>query len=124
MASNHLDYVAPVLRVANLDRSLAYYQERLGFELEFNYENFYASITRDGCRIHLSNAPPLPRDLAELRAEDHIDACFGVHDIEALQDECKLHGANISTSLRSMPYGKEFYVQDPDGYLLAFVQPA
>jgi hypothetical protein len=26
--------------------------------------------------------------------------------------------------LRSMPYGREFYVRDPDGYILGFVEPA
>jgi hypothetical protein len=25
--------------------------------------------------------------------------------------------------LRTMPYGIEFYLRDPDGYILGFVQP-
>jgi hypothetical protein len=27
-------------------------------------------------------------------------------------------------ALRKKPYGSEFYVRDPDGYILGFVQPA
>jgi hypothetical protein len=27
-------------------------------------------------------------------------------------------------TLRHMPYGVEFYIRDPDGYVLGFVQPA
>ena len=39
-----LHYVAPVFRVADLSRSLEYYRARLGFEVEFNYEGFYAGV--------------------------------------------------------------------------------
>ncbi len=41
-----LTYVAPVFRVADLARSLSYYRMQLGFEIEFNYEEFYAGIFR------------------------------------------------------------------------------
>ena len=30
----------------------------------------------------------------------------------------------FSVPLRQMPYGVEFYVRDPDGYVLGFVEPA
>jgi len=30
----------------------------------------------------------------------------------------------LVVALRRMPYGTEFYVRDPDGYVLGFVQPA
>ena len=42
-----LAYVAPVFRVADLARSLAFYRDRLGFDLDFSYEDFYASVCRD-----------------------------------------------------------------------------
>ena len=37
--SSSLRYVAPVFRVADLARSLSYYRDRLGFEVEFDYED-------------------------------------------------------------------------------------
>ena len=33
-------------------------------------------------------------------------------------------GAPFSVPLRTMPYGTEFYVRDPDGYILGFVEAA
>lgn len=51
--SGSLVFVAPVFRVADLARSLAYYRDRLGFEVEFIYDGFYAGLRRDGCHIHL-----------------------------------------------------------------------
>jgi catechol 2,3-dioxygenase-like lactoylglutathione lyase family enzyme len=121
--SSGLTYVAPVFRVADLARSVAFYCDRLGFELEFNYEGFYASVLRDGCHIHLKCAEPRDRNQAAFEAEEHIDASFGVRDAQLLASRFAAAGAQLSVLLRTMPYGEEFYIKDPDGYMLGFVQP-
>lgn len=116
--------VAPVLRVADLGRSLAYYSTRLGFAIEFVYENAYAAVVRDGCRIHLKCAPSAERDQAAFEAAGHVDACFAVRDARGLASRFGEAEAAFSVPLRVMPYGKEFYIRDPDGYVLAFVESA
>ena len=108
----------------NLERSLAYYRERLGFEIEFSYQNSYASVMRDGCHIHLKCAPPVPRGQAELEKNEHLDACIIVHDAGALSHQLAASGATFTVTLRKQPYGTEFYVRDADGYILGFVEPA
>ncbi len=60
--SKQLDHIAPVVRVKDMMRSLDFYRERLGFELEFLYEGFYGSVLRDGCHIHLQCGTPAQRD--------------------------------------------------------------
>jgi catechol 2,3-dioxygenase-like lactoylglutathione lyase family enzyme len=124
VAPKSLDHIAPVFRVENLERALAWYRDKLGFEVEFNYENFYASVMRDGCRIHLQCAPPAPRDQAAFEKKEHLDACIVVHDAEDLSRRFILSGATFTVQLRKRPYGTEFCVRDPDGYILGFVQPA
>ena len=119
-----LSYVAPVLRVKDLDRSISYYRDALGFEVEFNYGGAYASVVRDGCRIHLKCAPPGARDQAAFESAGHLDACFGVADAADLSNRLRSSSAVFSVPLRAMPYGREFYVRDPDGYILGFVEPA
>ena len=79
---------------------------------------------RDGCRVHLRCAPPPARDQAVFEAAEHLDACFGVQGAGALASRLAAAGALFSVPLRRMPYGTEFYVRDPDGYVLGFVQPA
>ena len=122
--SRNLSHIAPVFRVKDLERSLAYYRDRLGFELEFNYENIYASVVRDGCHIHLNCAPPAPRDQAAFERSEHLDACVVVMDADKLSRSFAAAGVAFSVPLRQAPYGTEFYVRDPDGYILGFVQPA
>ena len=119
-----LTYIAPVFRVADLARSIEFYRDRLGFEVEFTYENFYASVWRDGCRLHLQCAPATPRDQAAFEREERIDACIAVTDAVTLSAGFAASGVDFSMPLRKMPYGTEFYVGDPDGYNLGFVQPA
>jgi catechol 2,3-dioxygenase-like lactoylglutathione lyase family enzyme len=119
-----LQYVAPVLRVADLARSVAFYRDRLGFEVEFEYEGFYASVVRDGCRIHLKCAAPEARDQSVFEADEHLDACFVVAGAASLSGRFAAAGASFSVPLRTMPSGTEFYVRDPDGYVLGFVEAA
>ncbi len=119
-----LSYIAPVLRVEDLARSLAFYRDRLGFEVKFVYEGFYADVCRDGCHVHLKCAAPIPRDQAELERADHIDVCIVARQAAMLYADLNAAGVPISVALREMPYGTEFYVRDPDGYILGVVQPA
>ena len=120
--SSSLNHVAPVFRVADLARSLLYYRDQLGFDVEFNYEGFYAGVLRDGCHVHLKCAHPIERDQAAFEAAEHLDACFNVQDAQALASRFASAGASFSVPLRNMPYGREFYVKDPDGYILGFIQ--
>ena len=118
-----LDYIAPVLRVRDLERAVGFYRDRLEFEVVFVYENFYAEVARDGCRIHLNCAPPALRDQAAFERDEHIDVCIVVADAEVLWTGFASKGVPFSVRLRDMPYGSEFYVRDPDGYVIGFVQP-
>lgn len=116
-------HIAPVFRVKDLQRSLAFYCGQLGFAIEFEHENFYASVVRDGCHVHLKSAALTPRDQADFARNEHIDACIVVNDARALFDAVVAAGAPLTVGLREAPYGTEFYVRDPDGYVLGFIEP-
>jgi catechol 2,3-dioxygenase-like lactoylglutathione lyase family enzyme len=122
-AHGRLTYIAPVLRVTDLKRSLAFYRDQLGFDLDFCYEDFYASVSRDGCHIHLQCARPTPRDQATFERDEYLDACIVAQNVEALSATFTSAGVTPAVPLRQMPYGVEFYIRDPDGYVLGFVQP-
>ena len=56
--------LAPQFLVDDLSSAIAYYCDRLGFECDFVYESFYASVSRDGFSIHLKCAPKTVADRA------------------------------------------------------------
>ena len=116
---------APQFLVAKLDDALAFYEQRLGFSRDFVYEGFYAGVSRDRAVIHLKCAPRLEAERAHRRSEDHLDAYLVVSGVEELHAELVRRGAPISKALEEEPWGtRDFYVQDPDGYVLCFSEAA
>jgi uncharacterized glyoxalase superfamily protein PhnB len=113
--------IAPQFLVDDLERSIEYYRRCLGFEPDFVYEGFYASVSRDGCSIHLKCAPKTEADRTHRRQHEHLDAHIEVTNATALHDELTTRGATITTPLEDRPWScRDFYVEDPDGYILCF----
>ncbi len=113
--------IAPQFLVDDLKVAIDYYRDCLGFETDFVYESFYASVSRNGCSIHLKCAPKSVSDREHRRENEHLDAYIGVQGIEELFDELKSREALITRPLEERPWGcKDFYVEDPDGYVLCF----
>jgi catechol 2,3-dioxygenase-like lactoylglutathione lyase family enzyme len=112
---------APQFLVEKLDESLAFYEKRLGFSRDFVYEGFYASVSRDRAVIHLKCAPKLEAERAHRRSEEHLDAFLIVSGVDELHAELAGRGAPIVKPLEQRPWGaRDFYVEDPDGYILCF----
>ena len=113
--------LSPQFLVDDLSVAIAYYRDRLGFEPDFVYESFYASVSRDGFAIHLKCAPKTVADRAHRKRNEHLDAHVGVRGIQGLFDELQSKGAHIIRPLEERPWAcKDFYVEDPDGYILCF----
>src|SRR5215467_201121 len=84
--------IAPQFLVDDLDAAIAYYRGRLGFELDFCYESFYASVSRDGFAIHLKCAPKTIADRAHRKEHEHLDVYIGVVGASSLHDELRSRG--------------------------------
>jgi uncharacterized glyoxalase superfamily protein PhnB len=113
--------IAPQFLVDDLDRAIAYYRDRLGFVLDFTYESFYAAVSRDGLAIHLKAAPKLAADRAHRKQHEHLDAYLTVSGIRGLFSELQRRGAEVIRPLEERPWAcLDFYVEDPDGYILCF----
>ena len=116
--------IAPQFLVDDLDAAIAYYRDKLGFELDFSYESFYAGVSRDGFAIHLKCAPKTVSDRAHRKRHQHLDAYIAVTEAAAVYDELHSRGALITKPLEAQPWAcLDFYVEDPDGYILCFSQP-
>ena len=112
---------APQFLVDKLDESVAFYEHRLGFSCDFVYERFYASVSRDRAVIHLKCAPKLEAERAHRRSGEHLDAFLAVSGVGELHTELVGRGAPIAKPLEQRPWGaRDFYVEDPDGYILCF----
>ncbi|HEY3569218.1 MAG TPA: VOC family protein [Thermoanaerobaculia bacterium] len=111
---------APQLLVDDLERSISYYQ-KFGFTFGEPWNGFYAIGVLDGMELHLKEAPKNEAERRHRRDNGHLDAAAGVDGIEAFYDQCVANGAMIVKPLAATEWGtKDFYVEDPDGYIIAF----
>ncbi len=101
--------VTPILRVANLDASVEYYVEKLGFVLQWR-DGGFASVKRGRASVMLSEG-----------AQGHAGTWvwMGVSDADVLHVELQARGARIRHAPTNYPWGsREVHVTDPDGHVL------
>jgi len=113
--------VVPVFRVTDVARTIAWYQDQLGFEAEpfpaaIPYE--FAILRRGPVEFMLRRSRGgRPPQAEGWDAYVRLDA-----DIRALHAALQQQGL-VTRRLERMPYGDaEFEVRDPDGYRLCFSQ--
>lgn len=113
--------IIPQFLVDNLDCAISYYRDQLGFELDFQYEDFYASVKRDGFAIHLKCGPRSAADREHRKKNEHLDAYIAVSGIRDLFRDLESRGTHVLKPLEERPWGcMDFYVEDPDENIICF----
>jgi catechol 2,3-dioxygenase-like lactoylglutathione lyase family enzyme len=133
MSSFPVSRVGAILAVADVARSVAFYRDRLGFEVEALYEDpAYATLVLGGTRLSLAEqghpAPDRP-GVSLLAPEDpsRLQVALVLEVPDARTVHAGLAGAGVYSIAE--PYeppwgGYRFFVADPDGYLVEIEQPA
>ena len=114
--------IAPVFFTRNIPNTLAYYQDKLGFECLGTWQDppVYAIVARDHQVIHFRCAEP-PTPNPDKYADELLDAYLFVEDADALYAEFADRGVEFTRGLGDTPWQcREFVVKDSDGRLLAF----
>jgi predicted enzyme related to lactoylglutathione lyase len=117
--------ISPVMLVADLERAVAYYRDRLGFDCEaFGDPPNFATADRDAATILLASGGQPEQIVPNWHIVDKVwDAYIRVEDADAVYAEVQERGAPIDYEIYDAPHGfREFGVQDPDGHDLAFGQ--
>ena len=128
-ASRNLVSISPFFIVKDLQASIAFYRERLGFRLDFQGPDgdvYYAGVSRDGIGIMLKEILPdvLPCPNRTRHAWARWDAYIYTLDPDALFDEFRERGVSFVKELSSIDDGLwGFEITDTDGYVLAFFHP-
>ncbi|HAA76593.1 TPA: hypothetical protein DCE37_15885 [Candidatus Latescibacteria bacterium] len=94
---NTIESISPILSVADMQRSLEYYVDLLGFENAEWGSDTFTGVSRDGCSI--------------LLRQDNDPA-------RAVHDGLKPKGVKIVMGPTDKGYALEITIQDPDGNVL------
>jgi catechol 2,3-dioxygenase-like lactoylglutathione lyase family enzyme len=126
--SARLESISPFFIVADVPPTLAFYRDRLGFEVAFlapPEEPFFAIVRREGAQLLLkapADIPPLPNWKRHPWAP--WDAFVYVPDPDELSAEFSARGVAFRTPLADTDDNlRGFEVEDPDGHVLFFGRP-
>jgi uncharacterized glyoxalase superfamily protein PhnB len=109
--------IAPEIPVSNLQKSIEYYEQRLGFRLAMKMpaEN-YAIVERDEIAIHLF------RDGSQ--SHSPVGMHIFTHRLDELYAELRQRGARFSQEIARKPWGtRDFRVEDNSGNEIKFTEP-
>jgi len=120
--------ISPSLVVSDVNRTIAFYCDKLGFEMRFMdppANPFFAIIGRGGAQIFLKSEggiAPIPNSTRHRHLR--LDAFVYVEDPDGLAADFAAHGASFSEPLKDTSDGlRGFEIRDPDGYILFFGRP-
>jgi len=105
-----LGRATPILRVENVEASIAYYVNVLGFKVNWHVTG-YASVSCDRCSIMLCQG-----------AQGHpgMWIWIGVDDAERLWEEFRAKGARLRHPPTNYNWAYEIQIFDLDGHVLRF----
>src|SRR3954454_18558407 len=109
-----LDHV--VLRVADMDRAIAFYEEVLGLPIERRLESIGLVQLRAGTAM--IDLVPRTEDEDDGRNMDHFAVRIEAMDVPALTAHLQSHGIDPGEVRRrygAEGYGSSIYITDPDG---------
>jgi uncharacterized glyoxalase superfamily protein PhnB len=116
------------LTVRELDRSIAWYRDALGFAVDRTHERdgktIAASLSAGAVRILLAQDDGA-KGLDRVKGEGFSLQFTTDQDIDAIAARVTAHGTTFATPPTELPWGaRVFRVRDPDGFLLVITTGA
>jgi len=109
LASNSLGSPTPVFRVEDVDASIAYYINALGFELRWRAGKSFACVAQGNCALFLTD---------DNQSQPRMWIWTGVEDVRALHAKYVASGAKIRNPPNNFEWALEMQVEDLDGNVL------
>ena len=108
-AANSLGSPTPVFRVKDVDASIAYYLNALGFELRWRANQGFACVAQGNCSLFLTD---------DNQSQPRMWIWTGVEDVRALHAQYMASGAKIRNPPNNFAWALEMQVEDLDGNVL------
>ncbi|WOO41386.1 glyoxalase superfamily protein [Rubellicoccus peritrichatus] len=114
----NINCAATVLTVKDVDTSIRFYTDILGFEEDFRFGE-YAGIKCGSVQIHLSQY-----DNPNMKALGESNLYLFCNEVDDFYREITSKGVRVKGEPKDYPYGmRDFIAYDPDGNQLAFGAP-
>jgi uncharacterized glyoxalase superfamily protein PhnB len=124
MSDSQIHSTVPVVSTDDIAKSLAYYQDVLGFAVDFQYGDppVYAGVNSGAAEIYFTHSPDFVKLVADRAL--HPDIFIWVTNADYYFNLHVKNGAEIIEPIADRPWGaRQYVVRDPNGYHLKFAQP-
>jgi glyoxylase I family protein len=115
-------------QVADVNRSLAFYSQHLGFKVDLQRPPAFAQVSVDGLKLILSGpgasgSRPMP-DGRKQEAGGWNRVVLQVTDLPARIEALKKAGLRFRNEMEAGPGGRQIQLEDPDGNPIELFEPA
>jgi uncharacterized glyoxalase superfamily protein PhnB len=115
----------PILFVRDVRKAAAFYEEKLGFQVDFLHGNppFYGSVSRGHACLHLRFVHEPNFAALAAREGSLILATIEVRNVKRLFEQYERSGVELAQRLVRQAWGGiDFHVRDVDGNVISFVK--
>lgn len=124
---NPLQCLVPLLQVGSMIETLIYYQEALGFQLDFTWPDAesprWAQVSRDSVSLMFTVDLGTSSGLFIAEKGNGVVFYLIVADAQAALEEMAARGAIIVQDIQDFGGRRQFSIADNNGYVLAISEP-
>jgi catechol 2,3-dioxygenase-like lactoylglutathione lyase family enzyme len=111
--------VIPQLRTTDLQSSIRFYTTKLGLQLEFQYQDFYAGIRAGKQIFHLKLVDEKDPSIQFVEDGEHFHLYLETNDVAGAAAALKADGVPLVKDVHETPWGtREVVIKDDQGHTL------
>lgn len=116
--------IAPQLRTVDMASSIRFYTEKLGFSVEFNYEDFYVGIRAGEKVFHLKLVDEQDPSIPYVDEGGHLHLYLETEGVADFAEQLKTRGVPLVKDVHETDWNtREIVIHDDQGHTLYFGEP-
>ncbi|HEV8000579.1 MAG TPA: VOC family protein [Planctomycetaceae bacterium] len=116
--------IVPQLRTTDMASSIRFYTEKLGFSVEFSYQDFYAGIRAGDQIFHLKLVDEKDPSLRYVDEGEHFHLYLPTNGVADFARLLKARGVELVKDVHETPWNtREFVIHDDQGHTLYLGEP-
>ena len=116
--------IVPQLRTLDMASSIRFYTEKLGFSVEFEYEDFYTGIRAGEQTFHLKLVCDKDPSIEYVNDGEHFHLYLETENVSHLAEQLKANGVSLVKDVHDTPWQtREIVIHDDQGHTLYLGQP-